>query len=190
MLAVAVEAREHIGGRGADRAVGARIRRVGRCVAGERKPRRICGRLRVAVAVGEANRGHRTPEPIGVLGVVERDRRVGEAEVQRGEQPCGRPQIAVTCERDGLGDLVPEVLARARAASRSSRRSHESRGGRRRHARRPGGPPPSPARPPSLRAPRRSRRQACAAARGRGPQARCARPRRRSRERSIASTEA
>jgi hypothetical protein len=39
---------------------------------------------------GEADGGHRPPEPVRVLGVVEGDRGVGEAQVQRGEEPRGR----------------------------------------------------------------------------------------------------
>ncbi len=112
MLVVAVEAGEHVGAGGADRAVRAGVGGVGGGVAGERQPVRVGDRVRVAVGVGEADRGDRPPQLVGVLGVVEGDRRVGEAEVERGEQPRRRRQVAVVGERDALGDLVPEVLDR------------------------------------------------------------------------------
>ncbi len=112
VLVVAVEAGEHVGAGGADRAVRAGVGGVGRGVPGEREPVRVGDGLRVAVAVGEADRRDRPPELVGVLGVVEGDRRVGEAEVQGREQPRRRGQVAVVRERDGLGDLVPEVLDR------------------------------------------------------------------------------
>ena len=90
----------------------ARVGGIGGGVAGERQPGRVGGRVRVAVGVGEPDRSHRTPELVGVLGVVKGDRGVGEAEVQRGKEPRRRRQVAVLRGCDLGGDLVPEVLDR------------------------------------------------------------------------------
>ena len=111
-LRVAVEAREHVCTGGADRAVRSGIGRIGGRVPRERQPRRVGDGVDVAVGVGETDRGHRPPEAVRVLRVVEGDRRVGEAQVQRREQASRRRQVAVVRSGDRLRDLVPEVLDR------------------------------------------------------------------------------
>ena len=70
----------------ADHRMGARVGWVGRGVGHFRKPIGVSNGLRIDIGICCANRGYRPPEIKRVLGIVEGNHAVGEAQVNQGEQ--------------------------------------------------------------------------------------------------------
>src|ERR1700737_1129555 len=66
--------------------------------------------FRVAVRSGGADRGHRSPEIVGVFSIVECAPPVGETQIEERKQPSILRSRQVMRQRRGLGDLVPVVL--------------------------------------------------------------------------------
>src|SRR5260221_7737411 len=97
----------------ADRGMGAWIRRISSGLGGLRKPIWIHQGVGVAVRIGGANRRHRPPKVIGVLGVVKCDHFVRQGDVEQCEHTsalCSR-QVMRLYRR--LSDFVPVVLNRS-----------------------------------------------------------------------------
>src|SRR2546430_10329475 len=102
--------REDRSGGSADDGVRPRIRRIRRRLADLWKPVRIRFRLRITIRVRGPDRGHRPPEVVRILRVVERDDAVRDREVQQGEKARVLRRRQGTEERRGLGDPVPGIL--------------------------------------------------------------------------------
>jgi hypothetical protein len=59
---------------------------------------------------GGSDRGHRSPEIVGVFSIVKCDHPVGETQIKQRKQPGVLSRRQVMHQRRGLSDLVPIVL--------------------------------------------------------------------------------
>src|SRR5581483_1055936 len=87
-----------------------RIGGIGRRVANLWKPVWIGCSIRVVVLIGSADGRYRTPEVIRILGVVEGDDGIREAEIQQRKQPGALRSGQTIRQSRLLGDFVPIVL--------------------------------------------------------------------------------
>ena len=88
----------------------------------QRRPGRVGRRVGVAVGVGGADRGHRPPEVVLVLGVPGGDEGVGHGDVQQGEQAGVADQVELLFRGHLLGDDVPVAEGVGGAGRRPPRR--------------------------------------------------------------------
>ena len=86
-MTLAKEGTQHLRPGRTDHGVSARVGRVWGSVAHLGKPIGISLGFRVTVGSGRADRGHRSPEIVGVFGIVECDHPVGETQIKQRKQP-------------------------------------------------------------------------------------------------------
>ena len=108
--AVAEVKAQHSRARFADCAVRSWVGRIGSRLDAQRRPGCVRVGQRISVRIRQLYGTYRTPEVVRILGVEERDRRVGKAYVQQCEQPRAMLQIEMMRKRGSLRNLVPEVL--------------------------------------------------------------------------------